>query len=428
MQEFNNCLRKAEIGSDEIGLAYANRSACFFKMGMLQECLMDIEMAKKFNYPSHLMHALNARVSKCKRLLDEGQINANLCKVREPVLSFNEHEEYPGVADCLEIRQNDKFGRHIITTCDLQIGQTILVEEPFSIARDSRVDCDRCLGCFKYAQNFIACNNCVGRCLHCNEDCMTNSFHHIVCNSLIAEEYEEKIELIVKTIFSAIVAFSDIDRLMHTVELLLDGKGTSDLTNAHLILHFVHVVVNQVSLNEYVKLETGSRMDFGFFLPYAHGMYPFGCYMNHSCLPNVCSMSVDNRLICKVIRPIKKGQQIFRSYLNPSNLNYINPLTDRKLDVEKQLHMKCECNLCSGDAWTMLHDKSLKQSPFWKDATAAANMTEKAFRALSNETKEYYENRTIKFLEMYDRFHPLNDTLCVQWALIVMWNVLATHF
>lgn len=91
--------------------------------------------------------------------------------------------------------------------------------------------------------------------------------------------------------------------------------------------------------------------------------------------------------------------------------------------------MKCECVLCADDSWTTILDEvSLKQSPFWKDAIAPATMTVKAFRNLSRETMEQYEKRVIKFLEMYNRFHPLIDTWKVLTALIIIWNIFATRF
>lgn len=373
MKSFNKGLSFAENGSEELGLAYANRSACFFQLNMLQECLTDIEMAKKSHYPAHLMHKLDARVSKCKDRMESAQFNANQHNIREPVLSFGEHEKYAGVADCLEIQSNDKFGRHIITTRDLKIGQTILIEEPFSIAAfaHSIKNGDRCSGCLKDAMNFIACENCTND-VYCNEDCMKNPFHNIICSISALGCAQQGIELILKTICNAINAFTDVDSLMNAVETLLKGGETPDLPNAaqknfcllfqmvnhheklssdtldelpsmaaysfvlitkspdfkskftsikhrrflqHLILHFLGTVVMNINLHEYVQIEKTRPLAKGFFSMYGVGMYPFGCYINHSCLPNVWTMSVDNRLICKVIRSIKKGEQIFRSYM-----------------------------------------------------------------------------------------------------------------
>lgn len=44
------------------------------------------------------------------------------------------------------------------------------------------------------------------------------------------------------------------------------------------------------------------------------GIQVFGSLLNHSCDPNVVCVSVDNKFACVVIKPIEKGQQLFKSY------------------------------------------------------------------------------------------------------------------
>lgn len=83
----------------------------------------------------------------------------------------------------------------------------------------------------------------------------------------------------------------------------------------HLILHLFHVVEHEFELREYSQtINTDPVIDYE-LRHFATGMYPFACVINHSCAPNICWFNVDGRLICKVISPIEKGQQIFRSYL-----------------------------------------------------------------------------------------------------------------
>lgn len=119
MNAYNEALKHAENGSTELALAYANRSACFLHLNMPEECMKDIELAKKSKYPSHLMHKLDARAVKCAELLMDKQSGA--FTPMEPQLSFDEHKEFAGVADCLEIRRNVEFGRHVVTTRDLKV-------------------------------------------------------------------------------------------------------------------------------------------------------------------------------------------------------------------------------------------------------------------------------------------------------------------
>lgn len=373
MQEFNRCLMFAPHGSEEAALAYANRSACFFHLNMFQECLVDIEQAKKSNYPTNLIDKLKTRATKCKTLLEKKDVKPVLFTIREPSLTFEEHEKFQGVANCLEIKRNDKIGRHVVTTRDLEIGQTILVERPYSIvATDfSAQNRDRCFQCFRKWSNFISCYNClVGS--YCNENCMAKSFHKLICNLEISSNDREKCELVVKTFYKTNAAFADVDVLMSTVNLMLkDHDVPDDLTTAqrnfcflfqlgqnhekhshqqskkftsistaiyvkiaqfqdfnekfvtnkhrcfaqHLILHLFYTVEHAIELHEHIRNDSKSILASYSFEHYASGLYPVGCWINHSCVPNVCWFSVDDRLICKVIWPIKKGEQIFRSYL-----------------------------------------------------------------------------------------------------------------
>lgn len=319
--------------------------------------------------------------------MSDEQFNATIFRSREPTLSFNEHKKFPGVGECLQIHKNIEFGRHIITTCDLQIGQTILVEEPYAIVpgnkdlsgRTVELDLwcdptrdlgrDRCRHCFKDRMNFIPCKTC-HLALFCNNDCMQKSYHKYECETPHLDMCEsETFVLVLQLLFTIDAAFPDVDFLIETVEQLLNDQHVTELTVAqlsfcsifqlvhhhekqspanlrrllncsgdaiitvmqfpdferkyttprynrflqHLILHLFHVAEHKMSLfeidqnDEEMMTHCDNRM-------YASAMYPFGCYMNHSCTPNVCRFFVDSRLIYKVIRPIKSGEQVFCSY------------------------------------------------------------------------------------------------------------------
>lgn len=373
MNQFSNGLSGAEFGTSEMGMAYANRSACFLRLNMLEECLLDIEMAKKSNYPKHLMPKLNERAAKCSSLMKDEQFKWEQFSVREPKLSFSEHAKLAGVADCLKVQKNDKFGRHIITTCDLKIGQTVLVEKPYSIQiqRDYSKCRRRCLNCFKECVNMIPCKDCVGA-LFCNNDCEEKSFHKYECNRPGTLSRKETFELVLGMFFNIDATFADVNDLMKAVDMFLKGQDVLRSTNAaersfgsifqlapnhekqdphhltrlraatdvaiitimrhpefkrkyntlkfrrflqHLILHLFHIAEHSYDLVEYTQENSNEPMQNYSLVEFAKGMYPFGCYLNHSCVPNVFCFFVDSRLICKVIRPIKKGEQLFRSYM-----------------------------------------------------------------------------------------------------------------
>lgn len=371
MKSFNASLVLAAIGTNKVALAYANRSSCFFNLKMLDECLVDIELAKQAGYPMELMHKLDARISKCMKLKSDEHYQAEVLIPDVLKLDFNEHPEFAGVADCLEIRQNDEFGRHVITTRDLEIGQTILVEHPFAITpeRFYFTGNNRCLNCFKEGMNFITCKNCIGA-FFCNDDCLVKSFHKYDCNMPGSLSRKKTFELVLHMFYNINAMFPNVDEFMVIVEKLWKGETPVGLTTdqkkfcalfqlvhnhrkltdfqldriraaasvtiitltrfaafdkkyrklehkrflQHLILHLFHIAEHAVELHE-ISFEKNAILLCHTLKLFANAMYPFGCYFNHSCVPNISWFNVDGRLICKVIRPIKKGQQVFRSYL-----------------------------------------------------------------------------------------------------------------
>lgn len=371
MKKFNYSLQLAEKGTEESGIAYANRSSCFFHLKMLEECLIDIDLARKSNYPKHLMHKLDAREAKCKEIMENSNQPEKIA-VREPLLSFDEHKQFKGVANCLQIKYNHGFGRHVVTKSDLEIGKTILIERPYQIvgSENTNLGRDRCLHCFREGRNLVPCNTCISS-NFCHDGCMEESVHKMSCNMAVPSIETFRFQLVFEMLYRIIIDFPKVDLLMKTVEHLLKGEEVYDLTTAqrdfcrifqlahhhdklsdeaidellhqisiafviiikrpqfknkfskgkyrtflqHLILHIYHVADYAIELVQYfIKNEDGTMYDIG-TQTYAKGMYPFACYINHSCTPNVYIFSIGDRLICKVIRPIKKGEQIFRCYM-----------------------------------------------------------------------------------------------------------------
>lgn len=72
------------------------------------------------------------------------------------------------------------------------------------------------------------------------------------------------------------------------------------------------------------------------------GVCPFGALFNHHCDSNIGRVTVDNKIVFYVERPIKKGEQLFISY---------GPVFSRKGRDERQKELmqysfKCDCDAC----------------------------------------------------------------------------------
>lgn len=122
---YNASLRHAENGSKNISLAYANRSNCFLKLKRYNECLKDIELAKKTGYPLDLMSKLEQRKEEC--LNANGLESAQL----ELKLDYEPNERIPCMANVLKIERDSEGDLAVFATENIAVGETIVVEKAF---------------------------------------------------------------------------------------------------------------------------------------------------------------------------------------------------------------------------------------------------------------------------------------------------------
>lgn len=102
---YDKSLRFAPNGSENLSLAYANRSMCFFQMQKYEQCLVDIELARKTNYPKRLMHKLEEREAACLKLMTDEQTKA-VQKVRNNIGHFHVTTRYRWQVNDLNIECN----------------------------------------------------------------------------------------------------------------------------------------------------------------------------------------------------------------------------------------------------------------------------------------------------------------------------------
>lgn len=149
-------------------LAYANRSAVYYEFKKYKLCLDNIQLALDYGYPVDKMSKLNERKHKCKKL-----INNYHGSFKDPwnffKLSYPANKKIPFIVDCLELREDLKCGRHIITSRDLEPGDIIAIEEP-------------------YIKHLIK-ENCYERCHHCLK---TNDLSLVPCKEFCVDSRSRK--------------------------------------------------------------------------------------------------------------------------------------------------------------------------------------------------------------------------------------------
>lgn len=218
---YNQSLRFATVGSENMSLAYANRSTCFMQMKKYGQCLVDIELARKANYPDRLIHKLVEREATCLKLLNDESTKSE--ETTKLALSFDANAKFPCLANALKMQYNQKSGEHhVVATRDIDVGQIVLVEELFITSTHSQTQ-TFCKTCLKGVMNFIPCRNCV-EFMFCDAECLdTNGVHKMSCNPL--HDQDKDSVRIVESVLIAVTAFPTVDALMEFVECALSTRN-----------------------------------------------------------------------------------------------------------------------------------------------------------------------------------------------------------
>lgn len=212
---YNKSLCFAENGSENIGLAFGNRSACFFNLKMFNKCLIDIDMALKSNYPDRLVEKLETRRNNGLKLIEDGlEFVPNV-----PVLTFEPKMMFPSMGNILQIEKNKKFGRLIKTNADVAVGETVLVEKAYvnKVIIDKYI---RCNICYRLETNLVPCKDCTDD-MFCYQECEWNSFHKIECNMKTMGKVDQISMFhlqIIRSVLMAIKTIPNIEQLMIFVE------------------------------------------------------------------------------------------------------------------------------------------------------------------------------------------------------------------
>ena len=150
---YNKSLCCSPLDSKNISFVYANRSAVFFEMQQHEKCLENIELALHHKHPN--TDRLLKRKENCKDFSKSCESNIlKFFKLSHPI-----NEMIPSIISCLELREDDKFGRHIVTTEDLNPGDIIAFEDACFKSLDISSRYKRCSFCLSFNKlSLIPCD------------------------------------------------------------------------------------------------------------------------------------------------------------------------------------------------------------------------------------------------------------------------------
>lgn len=406
MELYNESLCYAEPGSEHISLAYANRSACFIRMKMYRECLIDIDLAKRFGFPTEKMRKLDERKAECLRYIDGVEETNSRIK-----MNYEPDDKFPCMANVLKLERNADGTHSVIAKEDIDVGKTIAVDKAFS---SSIYMCFgwRCNICLKSIANLVPCPKCTVA-MFCYGSCETNPIHKYECGlTFMGKSQTDGLMMnLARIIFKLIHIFSSsADELMNFVESVINidrNDLPSGLINdkskygAFLKLPFLWKLFETeyfmaVIHSVYKKLldipkvadmfKTLNHRRFLMHLITQHALITdhnsirirylgisfnnednIMCshqglitgYFGHSCAPNVFWGDCDGHHVYITIRPVKKG--------DPLHTFYFDILMEPKLKRQQKLYSEkeilCKCKRCEGEAISQAQWTRLSTSP-----------------------------------------------------------------
>lgn len=302
----------------------------------------------------------------------------------KPQLSFEADVKFPPMAHVLEITESNEFGRHIIAKENIDVGQMIMVAEPFATVVSSLADIQAyCQTCQKTDATFISCEKCKIA-IFCSQECRNqNKTHKLECNSDFHAIESQHAKLAAQMVLVAINTFASVNDLIQFFENVVNGRFDDDMWCAgypiiryELILkltpfphehdpvrarHAFNCLMTLPKVGSWFDSKEKQQFlmkliahhlsilwinafsdDLGKNLK-AHYIYDVVSLFNHSCAPNAFFFIHDTHGCCITVRPISKGQQIFINYLgNKATATTV----DRKCQIVTNWNFACECERC----------------------------------------------------------------------------------
>lgn len=115
LEAYNKSLCVAQLGSIDIPLAYAGRSAVYFEAKEYQLSLDNIKLARDLDLPADQHNTLNRRAEECTVLIESQQKSDDDDPWTFFKLSYPANEKIPFIVNCLELQKSEQFGRFLIT-------------------------------------------------------------------------------------------------------------------------------------------------------------------------------------------------------------------------------------------------------------------------------------------------------------------------
>lgn len=409
IEMYNESLCYAENGSKNISLAYANRSACFFKLKLYRECLADIDLAKDAGYPEDLLPKLDRRKVECLEAIDDG---VKSFEKFEPTLSYPPDDRFPCIANVIEFKKMAS-DYSIVAKEDIGVGQTVAVEKAFLAYSYNQFGL-KCNICLKKKENLFPCKNCI-EAMFCCTECHQSGIHDYECGIKFSIDNNENGDMMkeIRVMLMVTKMFSNVSELIDFVQdairsdsielpaTLMDEKskyraflklpfGPQAISKEHFAFlvsriyklclqiprigatfrtteyrrFLMHLIGQHANVTNYnsarVKPLPQAIQRNGMVKHTQTGL--IANYFGHSCAPNVFFGGSNGQSIYTTIRPIKKGEVLRLSLF----IFFMEPKKVRQEIIWNHRRIKCKCSRCTGTDMPMEQRKQLAMDPYFK--------------------------------------------------------------
>lgn len=214
LSTYNKSLCFAET-SETMALVYANRSALFYQLKLYPQCLNNNRLARFLEKRDEKNAMLKLGETRCYEQIHQMQSQQKSDPFDYFKLSYEPNEKIPFVIDGVEVQTVEQYGKKIIATRPLKVGDIISIESAFcpilltnpelypSEASNKFNHCRHCLN-----DNFldlIPCADC-NSAMFCNVNCMmqAHGYHQHDCSIASAFESLREDQVIIRSFFRAV--------------------------------------------------------------------------------------------------------------------------------------------------------------------------------------------------------------------------------
>uniref|UniRef100_A0A8D8CEQ7 SET and MYND domain-containing protein 4 n=1 Tax=Culex pipiens TaxID=7175 RepID=A0A8D8CEQ7_CULPI len=445
---YNQSISHAEVGSEQLGIGYGNRSAVLFEQRDYELALYSIDLAKKHNYPERLMPKLLAREVNCKQRIAEGYSKGTVPKQRMGI-NVDTNPRIPFLAKGIGMSYDAKFGRGLVAEKDFNPGD-VICDEPIELcALEPNLLLSSCNQCSaELVEMLIPCLTCP-MVMFCSEKCRELNwklYHRFEC--AVASKHFISSFFTVAThprlFFYGLSQFGDdLQAMMDYCEVEVSSKlnpleidfvnlnrlevfkayhsfkpaSTPEMSNeqkfvasVHYLTYLQHPLVRSIistedqrrfflrSIQDYINVSTSAAKSVNDLKGHNTTLItPIVSLCNHSCDPNATAIVHRGRTKLVLLRPVRQGEQIFSSCAPPWWDS------DQKED-QLILNFKCQCVVCDRESDAGRQWQSMLKRPFPKHAIK--NMD--TLMAVENHVDTHVAARLNAFQQFFKRFAVLH--------------------